>query len=150
VADLGRSAKMKKVLAILIGLHGLAFSAYSADPVASVLLGGDDYGEVLFLRPGCQGSMNSFSCAVEADNCSQVVLAGEQAGSIFISAGKHTFRVYSQYPWPMWCKNSDAKACSSPAETIVVVKGRRIVYEVVPVSEKDGAKFSWALKEWKQ
>ena len=124
----------------------LSLSGCSADPVASVLLGGDNYGEVLFLRPGGQGSLNSFPCAVEADNCSQVVLAGEQAASIFIAAGTHSYRVCSRYPWPMG-NDTDPKTCSSPATTVLVTKGRRVVYEVLPISSNGGTEFSWVLKE---
>ena len=140
---------MKKHFAMFVAVVVAGICLHAADPAETLLFGDRGYGEVVFLRGGSQGSLNSFPCAVEADNLCQLVVAGEQGGSIFIPAGVHTFRVFSQYPWPSG-NSSDPRSCLSPPIKIEIKKGQKLYFEVVPVAEADNSRFSWLLRVLKE
>ena len=137
---------MKSPTAIVTFLLALGVGLAAEDPIAAVVA--ENHGEVIFVRQENSGSLNILLSTIRCDDWPRVVLAGGEAGGVYIKEGEHRFQAFSAAPWE---PESSTTECKSEVLRLGVKKGAKIFIEIVPVvpDEKSKIKFHWTLREKK-
>jgi hypothetical protein len=97
--------------------------------------------QACFLRYEDNGVVNIATAQVTLDNQQAIVLAGGQAGCVYLRPGAYSFSIESAYPYAR-----KGKTWQSPRYQFTISSEESIVYRVYPRTEKATYTGGWRAK----